>query len=99
MESGDKKHELPSNELKNQSTLQKCVLPVSVILSSWFCGVIACGVTCSFVQSSAHLLASHPSPKVQLGAWAWLVLAAVIGILVGLHVGRNIRHCYWKDKK
>jgi hypothetical protein len=80
------------------SLVKQHALPLSVIVMSWISGIIACGVTCSFATSPASMLLNHPSSKVRIAAWAWALLAILLSVYVGLHVGKDARKRYRKDK-
>ncbi len=85
------------NGTDKPSIIKKHALPVAVIVSSWLSGIIACGVSCSFAMSPVHMLLNNPSNKVRIAAWAWWLLAILLGVYVGMHVGKNVRHRYRKD--
>lgn len=87
------------NSPEDSSVVRRHALPLMVIVSSWFCGLIACGETCSFAVSPVTMLTNHPSGKVRLAAWAWWLLAVLFGVYVGLHVGKAQRRRYREENK
>ena len=92
--------ETQSEDATLRSTIKKHALPVSVIIWSWVCGVIACGATCAFAGGSAAM-AQIPNleNKAFVAALAWVVLAVALGAYVGFHVGKNVRQRYLKEMK
>ena len=89
----------PEDDPAKASVIKKVALPASVIFMSWFCGIIACGATCSFAQSPVHMLLLASSGKVRYAAWVWWALAIALGVYVGLRVAKDVRRRYDVDQR
>ena len=99
MDSGNQPANDREEVVEKTSLIKQHALPLSVIVSSWLSGIIACGVTCSFTAPFGSVLTAHPSRTVRLAASVWVLLAVMLGIYVGMHVGRDGRNRYRKEKK
>ncbi len=99
MESEKQPPDEQSDRAKTTSVIKRYALPLSVIASSWFCGIIACGFTCSILTSPVHVMPRDASGNLPWTFWGCWLFAIVVGVYAGLLVGKNMRSRYRKGKK
>lgn len=78
---------------------KQLALPLFVILSSWFCGVFACGVVCSAVVSPTHTMVPD-----QTGSFSWFfyliwAFGVIVGSLICVYVARDVQNRYRVDRQ
>lgn len=88
-----------SDKLQKTSAIKKIALPASVIFMSCFCGIIACGVTCSVFGSPINV-----APRDEFGNLPWIYriaifLVYVVSVYVGWIVSKVIIRRYRREQK